>query len=92
MSLFSCQSNTRPQPTDRSFTMLELVVTIAIIEALVVISLFTFVSVANWAQQTMNNHVLTNLNMALTDYQTLEACPGPIRFQGRIVPRRSRRF
>jgi len=71
MSLFSCQSNTRPQPTDRSFTMLELVVTIAIIEALVVISLFTFVSVANWAQQTMNNHVLTNLNMALTDYQTL---------------------
>lgn len=46
-------------------------VTIAIVAALMIAAVFFFVSVLPWAQQTFNNYQLTNLNMALTDYQTL---------------------
>ena len=51
--------------------MVELMVTMTIAAVLIVAALFFYVSVIPWAQQTFNNYELTNLNMALTDYQTL---------------------
>lgn len=67
---FPRQSKGRPQTPCRSFTMLELMVTIAIIAALIVVSLFFVVGVVSWTQSTMDQHTYTVLNDALGRYKT----------------------
>ena len=59
------------QAGKQGFTMIELMTAILIIAVLVAMVSFFYVSAANWAQQTANKQVLTQLNTALESYRTL---------------------
>lgn len=62
MPLLSCQR--------RAFTLVELLSTIAILAALIVVALGSYVAITDWVRQTSDKQTLTVLNDALDRYKT----------------------